>query len=594
MAVKREDTDPKYRWRLEDLFETDALWEESFRDAETAIGKIGAYKGRIAPSSDVMYEFYRERSRRSQQLQRLYVYARMRRDENTANTLYQGMADRAMQLIVKYQTALAFATPEVLSVPREELLHRAEEERFADFRFGIVNLDRERDHVLSEKEEALLAMAQDPLEGPRTIFNMLNNVDLKFGEVTDENGEKRELTHGSYGVLIKSPSRTVRKEAFEKLYDAYGRMKNTISSTYAASVKTDVFAAKARKFDGALEAALFGNNVPVSVYDELIEAVHEKLPELHKYIELRKKVLGLETLEMYDMYTPLLPECNMPMDYEEAKVLVKKALEPLGENYQKLLDKAFTEGWIDVYENEGKRSGAYSWGTYGVHPYVLLNHQNDVDHASTLAHELGHAMHSYHSDSALPFETAEYSIMVAEVASMVNEMLLSRYLVDHEADRKKKAYLLNEFLETVRGTAYRQAMFAEFELKVHRMAENGEPLTLDSLSDVYRKLNELYYKGVHVDDRIATEWMRIPHFYNAFYVYQYATGICTAIALATSILENNGKDRYIRFLSSGGSDYPINILREAGVDLTKKESILSALSVFGRTVDELAGLLEEK
>ena len=593
MAIKREDTDPKYRWRLEDIFESDDAWNAEFREAEEGLKILPSFRGKIAASSDGMYEYFTKRAEETKKLERLYGYASMRRDENTANTLYQGMTDKALKLIVTYESELAFATPEMLTIPQEELEKRAAEERFADHRFELRKLERSRAHILSEKEEKLLAMVQEPLEGASSIFNMLNNVDLKFGEVTDAEGKKTELTHGTYSVLLKDPDRNVRKQAYEKLYGAYGSMKNTISTTYATSVKTDVFAAKARNFDGALEAALYGNNVPVSVYEELIEAVHEKLPALHKYISLRKEVLGLEQLEMYDLYTPLLPECNMSLDYEQAKVLVKDALKPLGENYQKLLDKAYTEGWIDVYENEGKRSGAYSNSVYGTHPYVLLNHQNDVDHASTLAHELGHAMHTYHSMDAQPYETADYCIMVAEVASTVNEMLLTRYLVGKETDKKKKAYLLNDFLETVRATCYRQTMFAEFELKVHRMCESGEPLTVDSMSKVYKELNELYYKGVHVDDNIAMEWMRIPHFYRAFYVYQYATGICTALALVNNILEKGELDRYIAFLSSGGSDYPIKLLQNAGVDLTDKNTVLNALDTFEKTVDELAELLKE-
>ena len=332
--------------------------------------------------------------------------------------------------------------------------------------------------------------------------------------------------------------------------------------------------------------------MPVAVYEQLIEAVHEKLPALQKYLELRKRMLGLDQLEMYDLYTPIVPDCAMPMDYEEAKTLVKTALKPLGERYGELLDEAYNNHWIDVYENAGKTSGAFSWGVYGVHPFVLLNHQDNVDHAFTLAHELGHAMHSYHSNEKQPYETADYKIMVAEVASTVNETLMMQYLLGKETDRVKRAYLLNQQLESYRTTCFRQTMFAEFELKAHRMAENGEPLTVESLNDVYRKLNELYYDGVVVDEDIASEWMRIPHFYNAFYVYQYATGICTATALARDILENNGTPRYLEFLSSGGSDYPIRLLQNAGVDLTDKNSIVSALEVFERGVDELCELLK--
>ena len=482
----------------------------------------------------------------------------------------------------------------MLAIPEDLLAEWSREERFARFRTRIADLNRKRAHVLSSGEERILAMAEDPLTGPENSFTMLSDVDLKFGTVTDGEGNEVQLTHGTYGLLIMDPDRNVRREAYEKLYAAYGSVKNTIAAMYTASVKADVFRARARGYDGALEEALFANNVPVSVYEQLIEAVHEKLPALRKYMEIRKRCLGVDRLEMYDLYTPLVPECNIPMEFEEARDIVKKALAPLGTHYAELLDKAFAEGWIDIYENEGKTSGAYSWGVYGVHPYVLLNHQNDLSHASTLAHELGHAMHSYHSNAAQPYETSEYATMVAEVASTVNEMLLKRYYLARETDPRKRAYILNELLEDVRTTCFRQTMFAEFEMKAHRMAEAGEALTVDSLSDLYRSLNELYYPDVHVDDNIALEWMRIPHFYHAFYVYQYATGICTAIALSNAILEKGETDRYIAFLSSGGSDYPVNLLKEAGVDLTKKESILSALDEFESRVEELNSLLGGK
>ena len=412
------------------------------------------------------------------------------------------------------------------------------------------------------------------------------------GDVTvDAEGKEVPLTHGSYGTFLQSPDRRVRRDAYRGLYKAYQGMKNTIAAAYAASVKGDLFAARARGYAGCLEAALFAGNVPTAVYTQLLEAVHEGLPALHKYVGLRKKLLNLPELEMYDLYTPLIPDCSQPMTYEEAKVLVREALAPLGENYQALLDRAFTEGWIDVYENDGKTSGAYSWGVYGVHPYVLLNHQDTLESAFTLAHELGHAMHSYHSDAANPYELAQYRIMVAEVASTVNESLLMRYLLDRETEPARRAWLLNKFLEQVRTTCFRQTLFAEFELKAHRMAEQGEPLTVESLSAVYRELNETYYAGVNVDEDAAIEWLRIPHFYRAFYVYQYATGICSALALSSDVLDRGGLDRYLRFLSSGGSDYPIRELQAAGVDLTSPEPIRSALALFAQRVDELASLV---
>lgn len=592
MANKRDQMDQAYQWHLEDIYASDAAWEAEFDKAKDAIAAFPQYAKIMGKTADTLYGMLCAQSSISRMVERLFTYAHMRRDEDNGNTKYQGMTDRAMQQIVAAEAASSFVVPGILQIPSELLNQWMAADRYKPFRFYLQDIDRRRAHTLSAAEEKILAMAAEPLGGADTIFTMLSDVDLDFGMVKDEKGNEIKLTHGSYGMLINSPDRRVRRDAYNNLYDAYRSVNNTVAATYTTSVKGDVFNAKARGFEGSMEAALFENNVPVAVYTQLIEAVHEKLPAMRKYMELRKKALKLDTLEMYDLYTPIVPDCDIPMTYAEAKAVVKDALKPLGENYQTLLDKAYADGWIDVYENDGKTSGAYSWGVYGVHPFVLLNHQDTLDSASTLAHELGHAMHSYHSNQKQPYETADYKIMVAEVASTVNEVLMVRYFLNKETDKQKKAYLINQFLEQFRTTCFRQTMFAEFEMKAHQMAENGEPLTVDSLSDMYRKLNELYYPDVHVDDNIAIEWMRIPHFYRAFYVYQYATGICTAVALAEDILEHNGKDRYLEFLSSGGSDYPIKLLQNAGVDLTKKESILNSLNVFEKFVDELAELLD--
>jgi len=502
------------------------------------------------------------------------------------------MTDRALQLYVSAGALGSFVEPEILTIPSGTLGAWAGQERFAPFRFRLRDIDRRREHTLSASEEKLLAMVEEPLAGADNIFTMLSDVDLDFGTVRDERGEEIKLTHGTYGMLLLSQDRRVRRDAYEGLYRAYRSVNNTTSATYATSVKGDVFRARARNFGGSLERALFENGVPVSVYEQLIEAVHEKLPSLKKYLEIRRRVLGVDQLEMYDLYVPIVSDCDIPMSYDEAKAFVREALRPLGEEYGRLLDTAYTQGWIDVYETPGKTSGAFCSSTYGVHPYVLLNFQGKMDDAFTLGHELGHAMHSYYSGKAQPYETADYRILVAEVASTVNETLMTRHLLAGENDKKKRAYYINQLLESFRTTCFRQTMFAEFELKSHRMAENGEPLTVESLSDVYRDLNELYYDGAHVDDNIAIEWMRVPHFYNAFYVYQYATGLCSAVKLADDILEGGAVERYRTFLKSGGSDYPIEELKAAGVDLTKKKSILASLDVFSQYVDELEELLK--
>ena len=592
MTNDRQEQDPKLQWRLSDLYEDTGAWERALQEAQAQVAAIEAHRGRLGESADALLAVLRSRSAAERQLVQAYTYAHLHKDTDNGNATYQGMTDRAMQAMVAAQAALSFIEPEILEIAPETLRAWAQEPRFQNFRFYLEDLDRQRAHLLSAAEERILAMAEDPLSGADNAFTMLSDVDLDFGTVVDAQGQEVKLTHSTYGLLLESPDRRVRRDAFRSLYKAYRSVKNTIAATYAASVKADVFRARVRGYAGSLEAALDGNNVPVAVYEQLIEAVHEKLPALQKYLALRKRQLELDQLEMYDLYTPIVPECSMPMTYEEAKALVKEALKPLGERYGRLLDEAYENHWIDVYESAGKTSGAFSWGVYGVHPFVLLNHQDNVDHAFTLAHELGHAMHSYYSNEKQPYETADYRIMVAEVASTVNETLMMQYLLGHETDPVKRAYLINQQLESYRTTCFRQTMFAEFELKAHRMAENGEPLTVESLSRVYRELNELYYAGVVVDDDIASEWMRIPHFYNAFYVYQYATGICTATALARDILEHGGAPRYLDFLSSGGSDYPIRLLQNAGVDLTDKASIASALEVFERGVDELEQLLK--
>ena len=587
----RDQIDASLKWKLDDIYESEPLWEADYAAAQTQIAAFSAHEGKLSASANALYAALCDESRIEQLIDRVFNYAHLHKDEDNGDTHYQGMTDRAIQLYVSAQAVCSFLEPEILTIPEETLLQWAAEERFARFRFRIADVDRRRAHTLTTEEERLLALAEEPLAGADNIFTMLTDVDLDYGTVTDENGESVKLTHGSYNMFLVNPDRRVRKDAYETFYKAYRGMKNTLNATYSTSVKADVFRARAHRFGGALEAALHGNGVPVAVYEQLIEAVHERLPVLERYLEIRKRVLGVDQLEMYDLYVPITPDCDDDMPYEEAKKLVKAALHPMGEEYAALLDEAYRNGWIDVYETPGKTSGAFCAETYGIHPYVLLNYQGKMDDAFTLGHELGHAMHSHYSMTAQPYETSHYRILAAEVASTVNETLMTHYLLENEQDRVKRAYYITQFLESFRTTCFRQTMFAEFELKAHRMAENGEPLTVDSLSELYRQLNERYYAGVHVDDNIALEWMRIPHFYNAFYVYQYATGLCSAVKLADDILHGGAVECYITFLKSGGSDYPIEELKAAGVDLTKKENIIASLDVFNQYVDELDALL---
>jgi len=588
----RDQIDASLKWKLDDIYATEELWEADYAAAQALVGAFPEHAGKLSLSADALYAALCDESRIALLIDHVYAYAHLHKDEDNGNAKYQGMTDRAIQLYVSAQAASSFLEPEILTIPEETLLGWAAAERFARFRFRIGDIDRRRAHTLSTEEERLLAMAEEPLSGADNIFTMLTDVDLDYGTVVDEKGEAVKLTHGTYNMFLVNPDRRVRRDAYETFYQAYRNMKNTLNATYSASVKGDVFRARAHRFDGSLEAALHGNGVPVPVYEQLIEAVHEMLPVLRKYLDIRKRVLGVDELEMYDLYVPITADGDADMPYEDAKALVKAALKPLGAEYAALLEEAYTKGWIDVYETPGKTSGAFCAETYGTHPYVLLNFQGKMDDAFTLGHELGHAMHSHYSAEAQPYETSNYRILAAEVASTVNETLMTHYLLANETDQTKRAYYITQFLESFRTTCFRQTMFAEFELKAHRMAESGEPLTVESLSAMYRALNELYYEGAHVDDNIAIEWMRIPHFYNAFYVYQYATGLCSAVKLADDILHGGAVERYINFLKSGGSDYPIEELKAAGVDLTKKESIIASLNVFAEYVNELDELLK--
>ena len=522
--------------------------------------------------------------------ERLYVYARMRRDENSANSLYQGMTDRALSLSVAMSSQLSFISPELLKNSESELLGflGANDGLKTEYSHMIKNLIRTKPHVLSENEEKLLSMSYEFASGAQQAFTMLNNADIKFDDI-DDGGERKEMSHAKYILYLQSQNRQTRRNAYESMYRAFKANINTIAAIHATSVKKDVFYARSRGFDSAIARSLHADNVPMEVYDHLIGAVHDNLTTMYDYVSLRKKALNIDDLQMHDVYTPLVPHAEGGYDYETAKAIVKQALTPLGDDYQQLLDEAYTNGWIDVYENEGKLSGAYSWGAYGVHPYVLLNHRGDLDSVYTLAHELGHAMHSWYSNNTQPYATSEYTIFVAEVASTVNEILLTRYLLKTETDEDKRRYVLNHYIDQFKGTVVRQTMFAEFEKLTHAMQENGEPLTADALSSRYMELNKRYFgPEMIMDDFISAEWARIPHFYNAFYVYKYATGFSSAIAIANAILTEGAPavERYKRFLKSGGSDYPLELLKIAGVDLKSGEPVTACMTEFKRALND--------
>ncbi len=594
---KRDELEKKNTWAIEDLYSSNEEWQKEYARIREMLPQIAEYQGRLSKSGDLLLGFLQLSDEIGKLMERVYVYAHQRYHEDTANATYQDLKDKATTLSVQLNSALSFATPEILTIPEDLITqYHAETQGLKLYDFYLKDILRLRPHILSGEMEELLADAGEVADAPENIFSMFNNADIKFPEIKDENGETVRITHGRYAQLLESKDRRVRKDAFEGVYATYKSFRNTLAAAFSSNNKQEIFYAKARKYNSTLEKTLNGANIPVEVYTNLIEAVHENMHLMHRYVSLRKKLLGLEELHIYDLYADLVPDVKMEMPFEEAKDVVAKGLEPLGPEYQKILQEGFNSRWIDIYENENKRSGAYSWGAYGTHPYVLLNYNNTLDNVYTLAHEMGHAIHSYYSDRTQPFVYAGYKIFVAEVASTCNEALLIDYMLKHTEDKKEKAYLINHFLEKFKGTLYRQTMFAEFEMITHRMLENGDSLTADSLSKVYHDLNVKYFgDDIVIDPEIDMEWSRIPHFYRSFYVYQYATGYSAAIALSRRILEEGAPavEDYIRFLSSGSSNYPIELLKGAGVDMSTKEPVKEALELFKELLDQMEELMKE-
>lgn len=592
MALQtRAEAKKEFTWNFSDIFADDAAWEAAYKKAAEEVEKIPALAGTLGKSVDSLKNAMDLITGVSQQVEVLYVYSMLRMNVDNGDPTYQAMNGRATNLYVRLSTAAAFVGPEILSIDEKKLAEMMADPALKTYRHALEDTDRMRKYTLDRHSEEMLAMLSDAAGGTSDAFKMLESVDMTFPEIKDGNGETVTLTHGNFGVFRESGDARVRKESFEAYFGEFKRYINTFAAMYAGSVKMDNYYTRVRGYDSSCERALFADNVSVSVYDSLVEAVHAGLPTMRRYLELRRRVLGLKELNMYDLYCPIVADVDMKIPYADAQKLVKEATKPLGEEYGKLLDRAFSERWIDVYENKGKTTGAYSCGVYGVHPYVLLNYSDKLDDAFTLAHELGHSMHSWFSDTTQDFANHDYRIMVAEVASTVNEVLLSKYLLQTETDPKKRAYILNHFLEGFRTTVFRQTLFAEFERQAHDAEMNGTPLTAETLNRIYRKLNELYYAGAVINELQDIEWARIPHFYNAFYVYQYATGFSSAVAIADRILNHNGAADYLRFLSTGGSDYPLEELKIAGVDLTKPDAVAGALKEFDNALTELENLL---
>ncbi len=590
MAQNRRDMNPEYMWNLSDIFADKAAWEDAMQKAKGQVAQAAAVQGTLGKSAEDLKRGLDAIYDAAQHVNLVYLYAFLNLMGDNGDAEAQDMEARATRLMVNFSTETAFVNPEILSIDPKDLDAWLQQPELAGYRHMIEDIARARVHTLSEREERLLAMLGDAAGTPEKAFSMFDSVDVQFPDVA----EGKPLTHALFGNYREDRSAAVRKDAFEKYFGEYKKHINTISALYAGSVKFDSYFAKVRNHAGALESALFANNVPRKLYENLIQCIHEAIPTLDRYLKLQKKLLGVETLTLYDLYVPLVSDVDEEMPYEKAKELVKEALKPMGEEYQRLLDRAFDERWIDVYENAGKHPGAFSCGVYGVHPYVLLNHANRLDNAFTLAHELGHCMHSWYSSQTQDFANHDYSIFVAEVASTVNEVLLTRYLLAKEQNPRKRAYILNHLLEGFRTTVFRQTLFAEFEMRAHALYEQGQPLTAQTLCGVYHDLNTAYYPAAQGSEYTDAEWARIPHFYTAFYVYQYATGFCSAVAIADRILNHGGAEDYLKFLTTGGSMYPIDELKIAGVDLTDPQPIRSAMRVFADTVDEFTKLMSEE
>lgn len=592
----RDQIDSKYKWNIEAMIPDESVISgelETIKKEAEAYGED--FAGRLTESADTLLAAFQKRDDIWRRLEKIYVYARMRRDENNAETKYQAMADQCNSVIAAVSASMAFFTPELLSASEETILAYIDAAPGLEiYRFAICDTMRQKAHILTQAEENILAQMSEITGATNDIFTMLNNADIKFGTIIDEDGDETEVTHGNFIKFMESHDRDVRKNAYNAVYDAYKELINTIASAYNYNTKTDVVSARIRKYESARAAALSGDNIPAEVYDNLVAEVHKNLPAMHRYVELRKKLLGVDKLYMYDMYVPFIKLPETSVSFEEGLDIMRDALQPLGEEYLTKMNKGIEEGWIDVYENKGKTSGAYSFGCYDSYPYILLNYTDTLKDVFTIIHEMGHSMHSRYTRDEQPYIYGSHSIFTAEVASTVNESLLMQHLLRTEDEKEMRKYLLNMHLEEFRTTLFRQTMFAEFEDITHKAIESGETLTAEWMCQQYENLNAQYYgSAVEKDDVIRYEWARIPHFYNAFYVYKYATGYSAATAISKKIL-TEGKPAaqdYIRFLKTGESDHPIELLKIAGVDMSSPLPVQQAMETFNQLLDEFESLL---
>lgn len=595
-VITREEQQLENTWDLTTIFESDEAFETKYKELEGRLGEEEKYKGAIDSAETLARVLELEREI-DVEVNKLYVYAHLKHDQDTSNDTYSALESKAQMLAVRLGTAWSFLIPEIMKIDEDTLKSWMEDERLKEFKFDLEKLNQKRAHVLSDKEEKIMAQAGEVMSNPSSTYSMFSNADLEFDDAVDSHGVGHTLTQGTFVDLLKSPDRQLRKSAYENLYTTYGAFKNTLSQTLTGVVDTHNFSAQVRGYNSARHQALSNNFIPEAVYDNLVETVNNNLHLMHRYVELRKRMLGLDSLKMYDVYMPMVKDVDFDMSYDEARDWMLRSLEPMGEEYVSIIKEGLENRWVDVYENKGKRSGAFSSGTYGTNPFILLNWHDSVDDLFTLTHEFGHSIHSYYSRKNQPSNNSDYSIFVAEVASNFNEALLADYMFNNLEDKRKKLHLLNEQLEGFKGSVFRQTMFAEFEHKIHSMKEGGEPLTAGVLNEIYGELNRKYFGDtVDYDDYISQEWARIPHFYMNYYVYQYSTGYAAAASLSKKVLEegDGAAKQYINeFLKKGSSDYPIEVLKNAGVDMTTSEPVENAMKVFENQLDQFEALVAE-
>ena len=587
--MKRSEISDEYKWSVKDLYSSDELWNNDYEKALKSTQEKSSFEGCVMDSADTLADALSESEKDDYITERLYVYAFMRYYEDTSDGTYQQMSGKAQMLAVKMSEKYSFLVPEIMAADDDKVARFLDSDKIKPYRHLLCDMLAKKEHTCSQKEEKLLAMASQMADSLSDIFSKFNNADVKFGKVHDEHGDEKELTSAGFSVFMESRDRNVRKEAFYALYRQYKSYINTLAASYYGNVKQAVFFANARNYESTLQMYLSGSFIPESVYTNLIDTVNNNLDKMHDYVSLRKKTLGVDELHFYDIYAPLTSDYTVNVSYENAKETVLDALKILGDDYVSQVKKGYESGWVDVYENDGKRSGAFSWGAYGTHPYIFLNYTETLNDIFTLIHETGHAMHTYYSNETQTYTYAGYKIFVAEVASTCNEVILIDYLLKHSQSDEEKKYLYGHYLEQFKGTLFRQTMFAEFEMITHRMAQDGEVLNAESLCGTYKKLNEKYFgKDMVIDEEIAYEWARIPHFYTPFYVYQYATGFSAAVAIATKII-NGDKEvlhGYREFLKGGSSMHPIELLSLCKIDMSKPDVIQDALNVFGSLIED--------